>query len=131
MIKVWQEVDSKGTWKIIYEAQADSSVNCISWAPWEFGLILAAGAKDGQILVIRRDGSDWKNKSVNAHNRPAKGLISGVIGISWCHSSIFKEESVLYDGKQVQLSIMKLASVSTDDSSLKIWEYDGDNLHET
>ena len=38
---------SKGTWKIIYEAQADSSVNCISWAPWEFGLILAAGAKDG------------------------------------------------------------------------------------
>ena len=26
---------------------------------------------------------------------------------------------------------MKLASVSTDDSFFKIWEYDGDNLHET
>lgn len=129
MIKVWQEVDSKGTWTLIYEAQADSSVNCISWAPWEYGLILAAGAKDGQIIIIRRDGSDWKKKSVNAHNNQTSH-ISGVIGISWCHSSFFKEESVLQDGKQVQLSIMKLASVSTDDSSFKIWEYDGDNLIE-
>lgn len=129
MIKVWQEVDSKGTWTLIYEAQADSSVNCISWAPWEYGLILAAGAKDGQIIIIRRDGSDWKKKSVNAHNKQTSH-ISGVIGISWCHSSLFKEESVLQDGKQVQLSIMKLASVSTDDSSFKIWEYDGDNLIE-
>jgi protein transport protein SEC13 len=39
-------------WDKVYSFEAGASVNCICWAPWEYGLILAAGSADGKIHLI-------------------------------------------------------------------------------
>ncbi len=55
-----------------------SSVNCIAWAPWEYGLILAAGTAEGRLVIYRSTPEDeWvKTHDFTAHS-------SGVNGISW------------------------------------------------
>lgn len=62
----------------IYELNLGSSVICIAWAPWEYGLILAAGTADGRLAVIAKNLDDsWEIKAdFTAHD-------SGVNGISW------------------------------------------------
>ena len=52
-------------------------MNSISWAPWEYGLVLAAGSADGKIHIIQRKGDDnWSVVSLDAHD-------GGVNAISW------------------------------------------------
>ena len=46
-----------GTWDKLYEySNHDSSVNSVSFAPHEFGLILACGSSDGTISIISSTG---------------------------------------------------------------------------
>jgi len=51
---IWKR-DQNNNWsehgKVMSE-NLDSSVNCIAWAPWEYGLILAAGTAEGRVVVI-------------------------------------------------------------------------------
>jgi protein transport protein SEC13 len=57
--------------------EANASVNCISWAPWEYGLILAAGSADGKIHILQRKPDDtWFSFSFEAHD-------GGVNSVSW------------------------------------------------
>jgi len=56
-IKIWKEVKAQ-SWDVVYEFKACASVGAIAWAPWEYGLILAAGAADGIIHIIQRKGDD-------------------------------------------------------------------------
>lgn len=56
-MKIWKEIKQQ-TWDVVYDFEAGASVNSISWAPWEYGLILAAGSADGKILIIQRKGDD-------------------------------------------------------------------------
>jgi len=58
--------------------ETDASVNCVQWAPWEYGnLILAAGSADGKIHILSRDQNDqWVHKSFVGHD-------GGINGLSW------------------------------------------------
>lgn len=66
-------------WRCIYKYQADASVNCIQFAPHQFGLCLAAGSADGKILIFEYQShfGNWNEpKILVAHN-------SGVTSLSW------------------------------------------------
>jgi protein transport protein SEC13 len=65
------------TWDLVYQFEAAASVNAITWAPWEYGLILAAGSADGKVHIISRKGDDtWIQGSFEGHD-------GGVNSISW------------------------------------------------
>ena len=52
-------------------------MNSIAWAPWEYGLILAAGSADGRIHIIQRKQDDsWTKTTFEAHD-------GGVNAVSW------------------------------------------------
>lgn len=76
---VWKET-SQNTWSESYRHTVhDSSVNGISWAPHEFGLILACASSDGTISVVTfRSDATYDNQSpkISAH-------ASGVNAVSW------------------------------------------------
>lgn len=59
-------------------ARQPSSVNCLAWAPWEYGLILAVGTAEGRLCVYERqkEGQWAVLKNLVAHEE-------GVNGISW------------------------------------------------
>jgi protein transport protein SEC13 len=61
MAKVWR-MDQNNNMQLISEHKLPGSVNCIAWAPSEFGLSLAAGTSEGKICILSRtkDGS-WEN----------------------------------------------------------------------
>ena len=47
-VKVWKR-DLNNDWENeVFAENLGSSVNCIAWAPWEYGLILAAGTAEGR-----------------------------------------------------------------------------------
>ena len=49
-------------------------MNSISWAPHEFGLMLACGSSDGTISILSTSGDgNWENKKItNAHTVSSK-----------------------------------------------------------
>jgi protein transport protein SEC13 len=48
------------TWAKIYEHKFhESSVNSISWAPHEFGLILACASSDGKLSILEYKAETW------------------------------------------------------------------------
>ena len=47
-------------WNVVHEHKFhDSSVNSISWAPHEYGLMLACASSDGRISVLEYKGDAW------------------------------------------------------------------------
>ena len=61
-VKVWHLKEDG--WKLAFETDVGASVHCISWAPWEYGAVLAAGSENGMITVIRREGDTWATWNV-------------------------------------------------------------------
>ena len=58
-ILIWKENNHK--WEKIYEySEHKNSVNCVSFANHEFGLILVAGSSDGNISL-----HEYKSKKIN------------------------------------------------------------------
>lgn len=54
LVRIWKR-DSNNNWEnLVYEQNLGSSVNCIAWAPWEYGLILAAGTAEGKLVILSR-----------------------------------------------------------------------------
>lgn len=75
VINIWKEV-RKQTWDVAFKVDAKASVGSICWAPWEYGLILGAGAADGKIWIISRKPDDsWDKMQIESG--------SGVNSISW------------------------------------------------
>jgi len=94
-VVVWKR-DNNGKWQNpVFQADLGSSVNCISWAPWEYGLILAAGTAEGKICIYTPaqqadQTAGWeKIHEFVAHNE-------GVNGISWGPST---EPAILSGGQ--------------------------------
>lgn len=50
-VKIFRK-EVNNSWSEIFNENLDSSVNCIAWAPWEYGFILAAGTAQGRIVVF-------------------------------------------------------------------------------
>mmetsp|Transcript_42557 Transcript_42557/g.31159 ORF Transcript_42557/g.31159 Transcript_42557/m.31159 type:complete len:214 (+) Transcript_42557:324-965(+) len=88
-------------------------MNCLEWAPWEYGLILAAGSADGKIYIFNRMADDsWTHNSVQAHN-------GGINALSWGPStepSILSQEhqSAHIDNQQFALPPKRLVSAGND-----------------
>lgn len=77
-VRVWKR-DLNNNWNNkVHEESLHSSVNCIAWAPWEYGLILAAGTAEGKVYIIQpqADGEWVVTNEFVAH-------VTGVNGISW------------------------------------------------
>jgi protein transport protein SEC13 len=81
-VKIWRR-DQTGNWEnLVYSDTLSSSVNCIAWAPWEYGLILAAGTAEGRVYIFTRNAADgqWLKFNFIAHQE-------GVNGLSWSPST--------------------------------------------
>ena len=75
-INIWKEV-RLGQWDRVFSFEAKVAVNTVAWAPWEYGLVLAAGVSDGKVLIISRKPDDtWYQTEFIADN-------SGVLAVSW------------------------------------------------
>lgn len=112
------------SWDIVYEFEAAASVGAIAWAPWEYGLVLAAGAADGTLHIIQRKGDDtWSQQTMPAHD-------GGVNAISWgppTEPSMLSQEHLsgqIDPSQQVQFSLPPKRFVSGGiDGKIKFWYF--------
>lgn len=52
------------------------TVNSVSWAPHEFGLVLACGSSDGAISIISSTGDGtWDTKKITNAHTVSKGFL--------------------------------------------------------
>lgn len=110
-------------WRCVYKYQAEASVNCIQFAPHEFGLCLAAGSADGKILIFDYQshfGSWSEPKILVAHN-------SGVTSLSWGPSHepclLLAEQIDQQKNAQQKLNIRPKRLVTGGmDRTVKIWK---------
>lgn len=124
-VKVWRK-DQNTNWEnVVFQEQVSSSVNCISWAPWEYGLILAAGTADGRIYIFSRNQKDgsWSNFSFIGHSE-------GVNGVSWGPSTepaMLTSKNSPSEDKKFSLPAKRLVS-GGNDKNVKVWEFrEGDS----
>jgi protein transport protein SEC13 len=109
---IWKEgAESEWTQAQVFQ-EHEASVNSVSWAPHEFGLVLAAGSSDGTISVFthKTDGTWEKTKIEQAH--PV-----GVTSVSWAPSSA--PGSLV--GENNSGLVQKLASGGCDNTA-KVWK---------
>ncbi len=121
-VKVWRR-NQTGNWEtLIFEEVLGESVNCIAWAPWEYGLILAAGTAEGRIHIFSKkpnakEGQPWENYSFEAH-------IDGVNGICWGPSTepAMLSPNGLSQPLKFALPPRRLASGGID-KRVRVWEF--------
>ncbi|RWR82822.1 protein transport protein SEC13 B-like protein [Cinnamomum micranthum f. kanehirae] len=97
-----------------HKSSSYSSVNSISWAPHDLGLILASACSEGSISVFsqRPDGS-WDSARINqAHS-------VGVTSVSWAPSTA--PGSLISSSSAADQPVYKLAS-SGCDNTVKVWK---------
>lgn len=110
-VQIWREV-ATSSWVAVHEHTAhEASVNSVDWAPWEHGLILAAGSSDGCVSVLTRVTEDrWESQKFLAHE-------SGVTGLSWASSG---PSSAL---TEAQRPTLKQFLTGGGDQWVKLWTY--------
>jgi len=101
---------------------SETAVNCISWAPWEYGLILAAGTAEGKIYTIENKADQWSDRmEIGRHAK-------SITGISWGPSTepAILSESQVSDKKNQDGSLFTLPHkrivTCSNDKLVKIWE---------
>lgn len=102
-------------------------MNSVSFAPPEYGLILACGSSDGSISVLtcNTESGMFENKKIpNAHT-------IGCNALSWCPSAV-PEAAFDQRGKQnssasngIAANVKRLVSGGCD-NTVKIWKEEGD-----
>ncbi len=53
-VKVWHET-STNKWELAYEENLRAPVQVAVWAPFEYGLMLLCGTRDGKIHLLRKE----------------------------------------------------------------------------
>ncbi|XP_078444215.1 protein transport protein SEC13 homolog A-like [Wolffia australiana] len=116
-VVLWKEGASPGEWTEAHVfTEHRASVNSISWAPHELGLILACGSSDGSISVFSaRPNGVWDSSRIEqAH--PV-----GVTAVSWAPATA--PGSLVGTGPMDP--VQKLASGGCD-NTVKVWKlYNG------
>merc|ERR1711974_541722 len=114
---IWEEV-SRNNWKPIYtHTEHTLSVNSISWAPHEYGLMLACGPTDGSVSILTVKSTDrrsWVSKKFPAHK-------IGVTAVSWAPAPI-----ALAEGKPTDAPLEKVLASAGCDNDIRIWSYESD-----
>jgi protein transport protein SEC13 len=107
---------STGKWEKLYEyAEHSNSVNCLSFCPYEYGLILVCGSTDGSIsiheykstaLLILDD--NWTSASIkDAH-------ANGVNCLAWAS---FNDEAKIHSNNLTQLKFIS----GGNDCNVRVW----------
>lgn len=105
-------------WTMMYKVNLGKAANSISWAPVEFGMILAVGSADSNIHILSYNshGNNWHHEKIqNAHSISVQS-VSFAPGNN--PSSLFLDESQDQESK-----CLRLVS-GGDDNEPKIWKYD-------
>ena len=90
---------------------ADASVNSISWAPHEFGLILACASSDGKVSVLEYKVDQWIIKEFQNDTL-------GCNSVSWAPYGAFDFAN---SGGEDQM-VMRLVTGSCD-NTVRFWRY--------
>jgi protein transport protein SEC13 len=112
---VWKEV-KQNSWEKVKEFDIHkSSVNCISWAPWQYGLILVAGSSDGQISILTHAQDKWNTEAFPAHK-------SGITSVSWGPAKCSTGDTSKEEESKETISQMQFISGGCD-GLLKLWTF--------
>ena len=94
-------------------------MNCISWAPWEYGLILAAGSADGRVYIYERvengEGQSWKKRIEEALSKPVRPSVgTGVKSLAWGPAGIFydTEDRMMLENPKQELPALRFVALS-------------------
>jgi WD40 repeat protein len=93
--------------------QSPPTVNSISWAPHELGLILASGSSDGSIRILKHKGENQWDEKVIRDAHP-----SGVNAVSW--SPAISSGSVINSNVQNANPVKRIVSGGCD-NLVKVW----------
>lgn len=119
---VWME-ETPGMWRQIYEyAWHASSVNCVAFAPYQYGLIFACASSDGFVSICTRleDGT-WDERRVSesrdggAHTHPL-----GANSVAWAPAL---QPGGLWMPERSSPPAMRIVSGGCDDR-VKVWKWD-------
>ena len=115
---VWRE-RQQGVWEQVHKDAnfQGVSVNCVSFGPWEYGCILAAGASDGSVAILsyQTASSQWTREEIPmAH-------AGGVNGVSWAPSTSPATLGSSSEGN-VSLAERKLVTCGND-SRVRVWQW--------
>lgn len=124
-VKVWRKDQNQNWQNLIFQETLSSSVNCIAWAPFEYGLILAAGTADGKIYIFsnsKKEGQ-WTVSSFVGHTE-------GVNGVCWSPSTMPTSQlkASLNENKLSSLPPKRLVSGGSD-KLVKVWEFNESELN--
>lgn len=112
-----QQQPQQSTWIKAKEHRVhESSVNSISWAPHEFGLMLACASSDGQVSVLtyKVEDSTWESKVFAAHQ-------IGCNAVSWCASPSADYLAALTGGSPSVKAGEKRLVTGGCDNLAKVW----------
>lgn len=108
-------------WKILHQLDLRGNVPSISFAPSEYGVILAAASGAGEVHIITRrevGGEQWQSKQFFAHS-------GGVVALSWAPST---SPAILATGPAVQKAATcaprRIATAGAD-GIVRIWLHSG------
>jgi protein transport protein SEC13 len=117
-VLIWKEV-SEGNWSVLYQTPAGlhtASINSVTFAPQEVGLVLAAASSDGSISVLSYDANagTWKTEKIaNAHSL-------GCLSVSWAPA--FQAGAMVQPSSAPLQPTKSLVSCGCD-NVLKVWSY--------
>ena len=79
---IWKE-KSTNNYENIYEYKHNSSVKCCKFAPYQYGLIVICGAKDGSVSIheLQKSSQKWSNYVLNNVH------LNGVNSLDWAPAS--------------------------------------------
>jgi len=122
-VTIWGEGPQRD-WREIISFETESSINTVSFAPWECGLKLLAGGLDGNVWFFSRRPNDEREQPVKfqAHG-------SGVNSVSW-GSLNHGLDYIAEDYLQKYAPLPRFATASCD-KTVKVWTHQEDKFVET
>jgi protein transport protein SEC13 len=124
-IIVWKETQPAQFNKIFEFFRADTSINCVQFAPHTFGLQLAAALSDGSIGIFTRRSESGANQW---HEQLFFGHKGGTNSVSW--GGDMKTGALLANAQQLnqqnpqQQKFEKQFVSGGCDGRIKIWKFD-------
>jgi protein transport protein SEC13 len=108
---IWRDT-GKGSWEKLFEySEHKNSVNCLAFAPQEYGLVLLCGSSDGYISIHEYRNDTWNSFKIFGHG-------FGVNAVSW-------GPALYHDGENNTslLSFAPMRFVSCgNDNLIRVWQ---------
>lgn len=113
---IYKKDENTGEWKVWHEAKMSKSTNSVSWAPIEYGLILAVACQDEAIYILRHSEGKWSQSSISTVHSLGVKAVSFAPGNS--PSSLFQKDK---DSETTKM--LRLVS-GGDEVDVRIWSWD-------